>query len=167
MSEDNDISPQTYNEWTPFYKVGLSPSVMPEQLTQILWEHYIENLGVLYIALSNFPEPFETLCSVLNVDSGELEQELIARLSTKFISEASSYRDSYQLLLNPVMEKLSRYVQYCDLLAVPGVIGLTEYNNGKNLAVHVSMSRSDIRTPLMLPTVHAKTGLPIQLLHEH
>lgn len=167
MSEDTD--PQTYDEKTPFYKVGLSPSVMTEQLQNILWNHHINQIGVLFVAMSNFPEPFQTLCAVLNIDFDDLKQELTDRLSAKFLQSANSNRDCYQLILNPAMQRLSRYVQYCDLLKVPGVLRLREYEhfkNGLSVAVYVSLSKSDLTTALLLPPVHQKTGLPIVLLHE-
>lgn len=168
--EDQEPEPIIYNEKTAFYKTGLPASVMPEGLTTILWAHHIENLGLLYIALSNFPEPFKTLCTVLNVDFDDLKQEVTDRLSGKFLTQANASRKEYALILNPQMQRLSRYAEYCDLLAVPGVVGLREYEhftNGKTLAVYVSLTKSDATTALLLPRVHAKTGLPVALIHEH
>lgn len=168
MNEDTE--PIIYNEKTPFYKVGLSPAVMPQGLCTILWAHLIEQLGVLYLVMSNFPAPFKTLCTVLDVDFDDLKQEVTDRLSAKFLMEAQRDRDVYQLILNPASERLTRYAEYCDLLAVPGVIGLREYEhfrNGKSLAVYVSLAKSDATTALLLPPVHPQTGLPIQQFQEH
>ncbi len=167
---DQEPEPITYSEKTPFYKTGLPVSVMPEGLTTILWAHYIESIGILYLAMSNFPEPLQTICTALNVDFDDLKQEITDRLSATFLTEANASREEYALILNPQMQKLTRYSEYCDLFAVPGVIGLREYEhvtNGKSLAVYISLSRSDCRTALLLPAVHPKTGLPVDLIHEH
>lgn len=170
MNHNSEPDPITYSEFTPFYKVGLPEKVMPDKLRTILWNHYIEQLGVLYIAMSNFPEPFQGICDILDIDFDDLKQELTDRLSAHFLQEANSNREAYQLILNPQMEKLRRYVEYCDLLNVPGVIAVREYEHftrGKSLAVYVSTINSDATTALMIPHTHQKTGLHVTLVHEH
>lgn len=167
MSQETD--PQTYDERTPFHQAGLSPEVMTEQLSYILRNHGINQIGQLFIAMSNFPQPFETICAVLNIDVDDLKQELTDRLSVKFLRSANNQRSEYQLLLNPSMTKLNRYAQYCDLLNVPGVLRIREYEQatkGLSVAVYVSLSKSDATTALLIPPVHPTTGRPIFLRHE-
>lgn len=169
MNEDLETDPATYSEWTTFHHAGMY-SVMTESLIQIMWNHHIDNIGTLYICMSNFPEPFHELSTYLNFDFDDLKQELTNRLSGKFLRQSQNSRSEYQLLFNPQMQKFSRYVEYCDLLAVPGVIAIREYEcfrKGKSIAVYVSMSKSDATTALLLPKVHQKTGLPVRLMHEH
>lgn len=170
MNEDTQPDPIIYSEFTPFYKVALPDTVMPEKLRAILWNHYIEQLGVLYIAMSNFPEPFQGICDILCIDFDDLKQEITDRLSAKFLQEANSSREDYASILNPQMQKLSRYVGYCDLLNVPGVIAVREYEHfqrGKSLAVYVSTIDSDVTTSFLIPDTHPATGLHVTLIREH